>query len=99
MKATRACARRWPCPRRTWCNRCWIPGCAAFPAGIKWKTVAALQAPQKYVVCNADEGDSGTYSDRMTLEGDPFMLIEGMTIAGLATGATQGYVYVRSEYP
>jgi formate dehydrogenase iron-sulfur subunit len=74
-------------------------GGAAFPAGIKWKTVAAAQAAQKYIVCNADEGDSGTYSDRMTLEGDPFMLIEGMTIAALATGATQGYVYIRSEYP
>ncbi|RYX96980.1 MAG: formate dehydrogenase beta subunit [Comamonadaceae bacterium] len=74
-------------------------GGAAFPAGIKWKTVAGLQAPQKYVVCNADEGDSGTYSDRMTMEGDPFMLIEGMTIAGLASGATEGYVYIRSEYP
>jgi formate dehydrogenase iron-sulfur subunit len=74
-------------------------GGAAFPAGIKWKTVAAAQAPQKYIVCNADEGDSGTYSDRMTLEGDPFMLIEGMTIAAIATGATQGYIYIRSEYP
>jgi formate dehydrogenase iron-sulfur subunit len=74
-------------------------GGAAFPAGIKWKTVAAAQAAQKYIVCNADEGDSGTYSDRMTLEGDPFMLIEGMTIAALATGATQGYIYIRSEYP
>ncbi|MES2415232.1 MAG: NADH-ubiquinone oxidoreductase-F iron-sulfur binding region domain-containing protein [Pseudomonadota bacterium] len=74
-------------------------GGAAFPAGIKWKTVAGLQAPQKYVVCNADEGDSGTYSDRMTMEGDPFMLIEGMTIAGISTGATEGYVYIRSEYP
>ena len=74
-------------------------GGAAFPAGIKWKTVLATPAAQKYVVCNADEGDSGTFSDRMTLEGDPFMLIEGMTIAGLATGATRGYVYVRSEYP
>ena len=74
-------------------------GGAAFPAGIKWKTVAALQAPQKYVVCNADEGDSGTYSDRMTLEGDPFMLIEGMTIAAVASGATEGYIYIRSEDP
>ena len=74
-------------------------GGAAFPAGIKWKTVAATQAAQKYVVCNADEGDSGTYSDRMTMEGDPFMLIEGMAIAALAVGATQGYVYIRSEYP
>ncbi|VTU21395.1 NADP-reducing hydrogenase subunit HndC [Variovorax sp. SRS16] len=74
-------------------------GGAAFPAGIKWKTVLATPAPQKYVVCNADEGDSGTYSDRMTMEGDPFMLIEGMAIAGIATGATMGYIYVRSEYP
>ncbi|WP_367849162.1 formate dehydrogenase beta subunit [Rhodoferax sp. WC2427] len=74
-------------------------GGAAFPAGIKWKTVAAAQAAQKYIVCNADEGDSGTYSDRMTMEGDPFMLIEGMAIAAVATGATQGYVYIRSEYP
>lgn len=74
-------------------------GGAAFPAGIKWKTVAAAQAAQKYVVCNADEGDSGTFSDRMTMEGDPLMLIEGMTIAALATGATRGYIYVRSEYP
>ena len=74
-------------------------GGAAFPTGIKWKTVAAAQGTQKYVVCNADEGDSGTYSDRMTMEGDPYMLIEGMTIAGLAVGATEGYVYIRSEYP
>ena len=74
-------------------------GGAAFPAGIKWQTVAGAQAAQKYVVCNADEGDSGTYSDRMVMEGDPFMLIEGMAIAGLAVGATQGYIYVRSEYP
>ncbi len=74
-------------------------GGAAFPAGIKWKTVHDTPAGQKYIVCNADEGDSGTFSDRMTMEGDPFMLIEGMIIAGLATGATRGYVYVRSEYP
>ena len=74
-------------------------GGAAFPAGIKWKTVAGAQAAQKYIVCNADEGDSGTFSDRMTMEGDPFMLIEGMAIAALAVGATRGYVYVRSEYP
>ena len=74
-------------------------GGAAFPAGIKWKTVLATAAAQKYIVCNADEGDSGTFSDRMTMEGDPFMLIEGMTIAGIATGATMGYIYVRSEYP
>jgi len=74
-------------------------GGAAFPTGIKWKTVAAAAAGQKYVVCNADEGDSGTFSDRMTMEGDPYMLIEGMTIAGLAVGATRGVVYIRSEYP
>lgn len=74
-------------------------GGAAFPTGIKWKTVLGAQAAQKYVVCNADEGDSGTFSDRMVMENDPFMLIEGMTIAGIAVGATQGYIYVRSEYP
>jgi formate dehydrogenase iron-sulfur subunit len=74
-------------------------GGAAFPTGIKWKTVLATSATQKYIVCNADEGDSGTFSDRMVMEDDPFMLIEGMTIAGLAVGATQGYIYVRSEYP
>ncbi len=74
-------------------------GGAAFPTAIKWRTVLNTQSAQKYVVCNADEGDSGTYSDRMTMEGDPFMLIEGMTIAALATGATHGFVYIRSEYP
>ena len=74
-------------------------GGAAFPAGIKWRTVLQAQAAQKYVVCNADEGDSGTFSDRMVMEGDPCMLIEGMAIAGLAVGATRGYVYIRSEYP
>ncbi len=74
-------------------------GGAAFPAGIKWKTVLATPAEQKYVVCNADEGDSGTYSDRMIMEGDPFVLIEGMTIAGLAAGATRGFIYLRWEYP
>ncbi len=74
-------------------------GGAGFPTGIKWRTVAATQAAQKYIVCNADEGDSGTFADRMIMEGDPFVLIEGMTIAGFATGATYGYVYVRSEYP
>jgi len=74
-------------------------GGAAFPTGIKWRTVHDAPGPQKYIVCNADEGDSGSYSDRMVMEGDPFMLIEGMTIAGLAVGATQGYIYVRSEYP
>ncbi len=74
-------------------------GGAAFPAGIKWKTVLDTPAGQKYVVCNADEGDSGTFSDRMIMEGDPYVLIEGMAIAGIAVGATQGYIYVRSEYP
>lgn len=74
-------------------------GGAAFPTGIKWKTVLHAASAQKYIVCNADEGDSGTFSDRMLMEGDPFVLIEGMTIAALAVGATQGYIYVRSEYP
>ncbi|MEZ5926007.1 MAG: NADH-ubiquinone oxidoreductase-F iron-sulfur binding region domain-containing protein [Hyphomicrobiaceae bacterium] len=74
-------------------------GGAGFPTGIKWRTVADSPAPQKYIVCNADEGDSGTFADRMLMEGDPFALIEGMTIAGLAVGATKGYIYVRSEYP
>ncbi|UJW75195.1 formate dehydrogenase beta subunit [Rhizobium sp. SL42] len=74
-------------------------GGAGFPTGIKWKTVADAKADQKYIVCNADEGDSGTFADRMIMEGDPFVLIEGMVIAGIATGATKGYVYTRSEYP
>jgi len=74
-------------------------GGAAFPTGIKWKTCLDAQADRKYVVCNADEGDSGTFADRMIMEGDPFMLIEGMTIAGLAVGATHGYIYLRVEYP
>jgi formate dehydrogenase iron-sulfur subunit len=74
-------------------------GGAGFPAGIKWKTVRETQAGQKYVVCNADEGDSGTFADRMIMEGDPFLLIEGMATAALAVGATQGFIYLRSEYP
>ena len=74
-------------------------GGAGFPTGIKWRTVAQTQAPQKYIVCNADEGDSGTFADRMIMEGDPFVLIEGMAIAAIAVGATKGYVYIRSEYP
>jgi formate dehydrogenase iron-sulfur subunit len=74
-------------------------GGAAFPTGIKWQTVLDQGAAQKYIACNADEGDSGTFSDRMLMEGDPFLLIEGMTIAGLAVGATQGYIYLRIEYP
>ncbi len=74
-------------------------GGAAFPTGVKWKTVLGAQSSQKYIVCNADEGDSGTFSDRMLMEGDPYCLIEGMTIAGLAVQATYGYIYVRSEYP
>jgi formate dehydrogenase iron-sulfur subunit len=74
-------------------------GGAAFPTGIKWNTVLGCKSDQKYIVCNADEGDSGTFSDRMIMEDDPFVLIEGMTIAGVAVGATQGYIYLRSEYP
>lgn len=74
-------------------------GGAGFPTGIKWDTVLHAQADQKYIVCNADEGDSGTFADRMLMEGDPFCLIEGMTIAGLAVGATKGFIYIRSEYP
>ncbi|NJM93125.1 MAG: hypothetical protein HC861_11445 [Rhodospirillaceae bacterium] len=74
-------------------------GGAGFPTGIKWKTVLGCKADQKYIVCNADEGDSGTFADRMIMEGDPLVLIEGMTIAGIATGATYGYIYIRSEYP
>ena len=74
-------------------------GGAGFPAGIKWKTVLDAPSSIKYIVCNADEGDSGTFADRMVMEGDPFMLIEGMAIAGLATGASKGFVYIRSEYP
>jgi len=74
-------------------------GGAGFPAGIKWRTVAQAPATPKYICCNADEGDSGTFADRMLMEGDPFLLIEGMTIAAVAVGATQGYVYIRSEYP
>ncbi len=74
-------------------------GGAGFPTGIKWKTVQDTKADQKYICCNADEGDSGTFADRMLMEGDPFCLIEGMTIAGIAVGATKGYIYIRSEYP
>ncbi len=74
-------------------------GGAGFPTGIKWKTVLEARGPRKYIVCNADEGDSGTFADRMIMEGDPFVLIEGMAIAGIATGATKGYIYTRSEYP
>jgi formate dehydrogenase iron-sulfur subunit len=74
-------------------------GGAGFPTGIKWKTVAQASADRKYIVCNADEGDSGTFADRMIMEGDPFVVIEGMTIAGIAVGATNGYIYIRSEYP
>ncbi|WP_245414930.1 complex I 51 kDa subunit family protein [Aureimonas flava] len=74
-------------------------GGAGFPTGVKWDTVRRAEAPRKYVVCNADEGDSGTFADRMTMEGDPFRLVEGMAIAGISIGATYGYVYIRSEYP
>lgn len=74
-------------------------GGAGFPTGIKWETVRTAQGPRKYIVCNADEGDSGTFADRMLMEGDPFCLIEGMAIAGHAVGAGKGFVYIRSEYP
>jgi formate dehydrogenase iron-sulfur subunit len=74
-------------------------GGAAFPTGIKWKTVLDQPAQQKYIACNADEGDSGTFADRMLMEGDPLTLIEGMTIAGIAVGATRGFIYLRAEYP
>ncbi len=74
-------------------------GGAAFPTGIKWRTVAETRADQKYIACNADEGDSGTFSDRMLMEGDPLGLIESMAIAGFAVGANKGYIYLRSEYP
>lgn len=74
-------------------------GGAGFPTGIKWRTVAGTSANQKYIACNADEGDSATFADRMVMEGDPYCLIEGMAIAGYAVGATRGYIYVRSEYP
>lgn len=74
-------------------------GGAGFPTGIKWNTVLHAEADQKYIVCNADEGDSGTFADRMLMEGDPLTLIEGMIIAGLAVGATKGFIYIRSEYP
>ncbi len=74
-------------------------GGAGFPTGIKWNTVRLAPAEQRYVVCNADEGDSGTFADRMIMEGDPLSLVEGMTVAAIAVGATQGYIYLRSEYP
>ena len=74
-------------------------GGAGFPTGIKWKTVADTTADRKFIVCNADEGDSGTFADRMIMEGDPFVVIEGMTIAGITVGATKGYIYIRGEYP
>ena len=74
-------------------------GGAAFPTGIKWQTVLDTHSEQKYIVCNADEGDSGTFADRLLMEADPFQLVEGMTIAGLGVGATRGFIYLRSEYP
>jgi len=74
-------------------------GGAAFPTGIKWQTVLDTVGEQKYIVCNADEGDSGTFADRLQMEADPFGLIEGMTIAGISVGAEQGYIYLREEYP
>jgi formate dehydrogenase iron-sulfur subunit len=74
-------------------------GGAGFPAGLKWQAAATATGARKYVVCNADEGDSGTFADRMLMEGDPFLILEGMAIAGIAVGATRGYLYIRSEYP
>ena len=74
-------------------------GGAGFPTGIKWRTVSDAAGEQKYIACNADEGDSGTFSDRMLMEGDPLCLVEGMLIAGFAVGASKGYIYLRSEYP
>ena len=74
-------------------------GGAAFPTGIKWQTVLDTAHSKKYIVCNADEGDSGTFADRLLMESDPYQLIEGMIIAGLAVNANQGYIYLRSEYP
>jgi formate dehydrogenase iron-sulfur subunit len=74
-------------------------GGAGFPTGVKWRTVLDTSGPSKFVVCNADEGDSGTFADRMLMEGDPFMLIEAMIIAGIAVGAREGFIYIRSEYP
>ena len=74
-------------------------GGAGFPAAVKWETVRSSASPIKYVVCNADEGDSGTFADRMLMEGDPFMLIEGVAISALAVGAAKAYIYIRSEYP
>jgi formate dehydrogenase iron-sulfur subunit len=74
-------------------------GGAGFPAGIKWQTVLNMPSGLKFIACNADEGDSGTFADRMLMEGDPFLLVEGMAIAGLAVGANEGYIYIRSEYP
>ena len=74
-------------------------GGAGFPTGIKWKTAADADGDQKYIACNADEGDSGTFSDRILMESDPFTMLEGMLIAGFAVGASRGYIYLRSEYP
>src|SRR5690606_4406644 len=74
-------------------------GGAAFPTGLKWRTVLEQNTAQKFIACNADEGDSGTFADRMLMEGDPYLLLEGMTIAGVAMGATRGFIYLRVEYP
>ena len=74
-------------------------GGAGFPTGLKWSTVAKAKGDRKYVVCNGDEGDPGAFMDRSVLESDPHTVIEGMAIAGYAVGASQGYIYVRAEYP
>ncbi len=103
-RADAGCSARSSWVRRRSSKRLPAPGCAAaavrdFLTGIKWKTTAEASGRPKYIVCNADEGDSGTFADRMLMEGDPFCLIEGMVIAGLAVGASKGWVYTRSEYP
>ncbi len=74
-------------------------GGAAFPTGRKWDAVVKAPARPHYVVCNADESEPGTFKDRVLMEGDPFAVLEGMTIAGFATGSERGYLYVRGEYP
>ena len=74
-------------------------GGAGYPTGLKWGTVAKAAGPQKYIICNADEGDPGAFMDRSVLESDPHRVLEGMAIAAYAVGANQGYIYVRAEYP
>ena len=99
-----ALSARWRWARRRRSRRFWPLACAvvagqAFRPASNGARPPGIEADQKYIVCNADEGDSGTFADRMLMEGDPFLLIEGMAIAGVSVGATKGYVYIRSEYP